>query len=170
MGLLPGTSAAAKEQESATAPVRRAAEHGVPGQYIVVLKQGKDPRSVAAISGVNPQHVYESALTGFAASLNAGQLTALQHNPSVDYIEQDAEVHGVSTQDNATWGLDRIDQRGLPLDKTFNYLVTGTGVTPQRIRRARPKWLRRRGRRRSRRLQRPWDTRGGHGRRSDVWG
>ncbi len=126
VGLLPGTSAA---QGNGMAPVVPAAEQGVAGQYIVVLKDGADPRSVAALSGVNPRYIYVSSLTGFAAGLNPGQLTALQHNPNVDYIEQDAEVRGVSTETDATWGLDRIDQRSLPLNGSFAYTASGTDVT-----------------------------------------
>jgi subtilisin family serine protease len=93
-----------------------------------VLKHGANPRSVAAIAGVNPRHAYMAALTGFAAGLNQGQLAALQHNPNVDYIEQDAEVQGVATETNATWGLDRIDQRNLPLNGSFTFTNTGAGV------------------------------------------
>jgi hypothetical protein len=38
---------------------------------------------------------------------------ALARHPSVEYVEQDAEVQASATKTNATWGLDRIDQRGL---------------------------------------------------------
>jgi subtilisin family serine protease len=104
--------------------------NAIEGQYIVVLNEGASPRSVAAIAGVTPRHVYTAAMNGFAASLNAGQLRAIQNNPNVAYVEQDAPVQGsLVTQASATWGLDRIDQRDLPLSTTFSYISTGSGVT-----------------------------------------
>ena len=66
------------------------------GSYIVVLKDGADARSVAAIAGVRPNHVYEAALNGFAAELNHGQLNALRHNPNVEYIDADG-IAGIPT-------------------------------------------------------------------------
>ncbi|HEX5869213.1 MAG TPA: S8 family peptidase, partial [Longimicrobium sp.] len=101
---------------------------GVDGSYIVVLKEGADARSVAAVAGVSPRHVYTSVLNGFAGTLNAGQLTALRHNPSVDYVEQE-QLGGVQvTQINPTWGIDRIDQHPLPLSLSYTYNASGTGV------------------------------------------
>ncbi|HEX8831459.1 MAG TPA: S8 family peptidase [Longimicrobium sp.] len=108
----------------------RAAAPGqaIPGSYIVVLKEGADPRSVAAVAQVSPRYVYSAALNGFAAELNQGQLNALQHNPAVDYVEEDSRVQSATTQSGATWGLDRIDQRALPLSGTYNYTSTGSTV------------------------------------------
>src|SRR5688500_18136621 len=73
---------------TAGAPLLSSA-NGIAGQYIVVLNAGADARSVAAVAGVSPRYVYTTAVNGFAAGLNQGQLNALQHNPNVAYIEQD---------------------------------------------------------------------------------
>ena len=111
------------------APLMAAASgQGVAGSYIVVLKEGAAPRSVAAVAGVSPRHVYTAVLNGFAATLNGGQLTALRHNPNVDYVEQE-QVGGIqATQFNPTWGIDRIDQHNLPLSNSYTYTTSGTGV------------------------------------------
>ncbi len=72
------------------APLRvQASAQTQAGSYIIVLNPGANPRSVAAIAGVNPKHVYTAALNGFSAELNAGQLNALQHNKNVAFIEAD---------------------------------------------------------------------------------
>jgi subtilisin family serine protease len=121
-----GTGVATVDQ---AAPVHSAGANRIAGEYIVVLKEGANPHSVAAIAGVEPEFVYASALTGFSASLNRGQLTALQHNPNVEYIEENQVMSIEATQSNATWGLDRIDQRNRPLNGTYVYNTTATNVT-----------------------------------------
>jgi subtilisin family serine protease len=97
-------------------------------RYIVVVKEGANPRSVAAVLGITPEYVYTTAVNGFAGTLNAGQLNALRHNRNVEYVEADGEVRASVVQTGATWGLDRIDQASLPLSTTFGYLNTGLGV------------------------------------------
>ena len=113
---------------AASAPVLSAASGGIAGAYIVVVRDGADPRSVAAVAGVSPRHLYGRVLNGFAADLNAGQLNALRHNPRVAYIEQDGVASIAATQNNATWGLDRTDQAALPLSGTYTYVTTASNV------------------------------------------
>ena len=127
----------------------------IDGQYIVVFSDGaKDNLSAQGISlgglsaglsaqstgglvralgldpqGIQVQQVYSQALSGFAATLSAQNLSKLQTNPNVKYIERDGVMHANATQSNATWGLDRIDQRNLPLNGTYNYDTTASNVT-----------------------------------------
>ncbi len=99
------------------------------GGYIVVLREGADARAVAAAAGVRPRAVYGAVINGFAGALNAGQINALRHNPSVAYVEPDAPAQLFATQwSPPSWGLDRIDQRDLPLSGSFTYGYTGKGV------------------------------------------
>jgi subtilisin family serine protease len=117
-------SAGAPETEG----VQEAGAGGAQDEYIVVLREGVNARAVAAVAGVAPRYVYESALNGFAAQLNPGQLQALQALGAVDYIEADQVVTTAVTVTAASWGLDRIDQRTLPLSGTYTYNATASNV------------------------------------------
>jgi subtilisin family serine protease len=58
---------------------------------------------------------------------NVGRLIAENKN-SVEFAQQNYRVRYAATQTNAPAGLDRIDQRDLPLNTTYTYNDDGTGV------------------------------------------
>ena len=115
----------------------------IDNQYIVVLKDDQSTQSIYAdkksfvsaaandIStnlGATVRKQYSHAIMGFAVTADAQQLEALKNNPLVKYIEVDKTFTVVDTQNNATWGLDRLDQQDLPLNQTYNYNYSGNGV------------------------------------------
>src|SRR5688572_14583958 len=83
----------------------------VPGQYIVVLEAGANPRAEAALAeraqGTQTLHVYEHALNGFAFRGSAQAAQALERSPRVRFVSQDRVVQ-VSDQPLPT-GVNRID-------------------------------------------------------------
>ena len=107
----------------------------VPNQYIVVFKDSVPQGRVNAFAnqlarthGGKVGFTYQYALRGFSVELSEAQAAALSHNPQVEFIEEDVMVEGAAVQSNPTWGLDRIDQRNLPLNNSYSYANAGTGV------------------------------------------
>jgi subtilisin family serine protease len=122
VGVTAGTAAAAPATPAA-APT---------ASYIVSLAPGAVPASVAGQAtelGGRVQHVYTAALTGFSVTLPTARADRLAALPGVVTIERDQPVQLSSTQSAATWGLDRTDQRALPLSSSYSYTATGAGVT-----------------------------------------
>ncbi|MER7996554.1 S8 family peptidase [Micromonospora chalcea] len=119
------------------------AADAVSGSYVVVLKgdavgtantlaaRTAVPDRAAGLAkryGGNVGTVWSSALTGYSAKMTAAQARRLAADPAVAYVEQDRVMTTQGTQTGATWGLDRIDQRNLPLNSTFTYPNTASNV------------------------------------------
>ena len=107
----------------------------IPGRYIVVFKSSvrdaaTETANVMRGAGGQLHHSYANSIKGFAATLPDAALPGLRSNPNVDYIEADQTVSlNLVTQDPATWGLDRIDERDLsPTINQYTYNYTGAGV------------------------------------------
>ncbi|MCS6989220.1 MAG: S8 family peptidase [Chloroherpetonaceae bacterium] len=124
----------------------RTAQLPVPGRYIVVLKDAQDypaehqrrgqvdvastAAELAGVHGLKVDLQFQHALRGFAVSdAKRSTIEALLKDPRVSWIEEDGEVFAFqTTQPNATWGLDRIDQRDLPLNGNYVYNTTASNV------------------------------------------
>ncbi|XVV06248.1 S8 family peptidase [Actinosynnema sp. CA-248983] len=103
----------------------------VHGSFIVKLKDGSaaTAEKLAGQYGGKVDRVFRNALNGFTVSLPESAAKRLAANPAVDYVEQDQVLRLQATQTNPpSWGLDRIDQRDLPLNSSYSYTSTGSGV------------------------------------------
>ena len=108
--------------------VSEAAAGAIPGSYIVVLNDG-EPGAVAAEHSrrhnSSVTHVYRHALRGYSARMSEQAAANVARDGRVAYVEQDGVV---TTAEVGSWGLDRIDQRELPLSSTFTPDGDGAGV------------------------------------------
>jgi subtilisin family serine protease len=113
-------------------PIRRAHKK-IAGSYIVTLKaDAGDPDGVAARHAARGhariRHVYRSALLGYSAEMSEMEAAALSDDPDVLSVEEDFEVTADAVESGAVWGIDRVDQRDLPLSGTYTYNFDGSGV------------------------------------------
>jgi subtilisin family serine protease len=128
----------------AQAQVRAADTAGsVADSYLVVLKDSSaiplsEIKAVVASAAQNLAGHYGAQLTrtfstvlhGFSVTANEQEAKRLAADNSVAYVVQNHVFHVADTQQNPpSWGLDRVDQHDLPLDKSYTYSTAASNVT-----------------------------------------
>ncbi|GAA5127052.1 S8 family peptidase [Haloechinothrix salitolerans] len=137
MVALAGQGTAGAENTTREATILGAnSEQAIDGSYIVVFKDGVSASSVGTKArahettyGADVTHEYDSAIRGYAATMSEKEAKRVAADPAVDYVEQDSTVSVATDQTNPpSWGLDRIDQRDLPLDDVYSYSTSASNV------------------------------------------
>ncbi|MGQ0649850.1 MAG: S8 family serine peptidase [Gemmatimonadaceae bacterium] len=140
----PSSTSPLPEARASLAPAEAGSDQVGPNDYIVVLKDTEEDVSAASVrlaslAGATVKTTWGAALKGFLADVPPAALERLRRDPAVAYVEKDAMAYpdqdvfpSVVQPVPMNWGLDRIDQRFLPLSGTYTYLRTG-GLPPPTI-------------------------------------
>jgi subtilisin family serine protease len=110
------------------------AEGAIDNTYVVVFKDSVGTQSIdnqvrtsTAKYGGQAKYTYKAALRGYSATMSAQQARRVAADPAVAYVQQDRAVHILDVQPNPpSWGLDRSDQRDLPLDNSYTHNPNNT--------------------------------------------
>lgn len=130
------TGAAAQPDERAEPlPITRTSGVPVPNSYIITLTKETDASAFVTKVPLlgKARFTYGTVLSGFAATLTDTQLAFVRKSSLVTAVEENALATAYGDDGRApgpteAWGLDRIDQRGLPLDQRFTTAGNGAGV------------------------------------------
>jgi subtilisin family serine protease len=110
----------------------------IPNSYIVVFKESAVQarglstltNTTAAKADAKVERRYVAALHGFAGTMSETAARRLAADPAVAYVAQNRTVQLFADQPNPpSWGLDRVDQRDLPLNSNYHYDFTASNVT-----------------------------------------
>lgn len=122
----------------ATGPLVRVSGTPVPDSWVVTLEDsaaspgevGTAAASLASRYAGSLRFTYTRAARGFSVRMTEARARRLAADPRVASVRQDVRVRalGTETTDGGTWGLDRTDQRTLPLSGSYTYPTTATNV------------------------------------------
>ncbi len=129
----------ARAQEQSRQPagkfLKSQGANAVRDQYLVMLRDHIPESEVARIAaelarrhGGVTRRIYVHSPKGFSVNMPEAAALALSRDPRIDLVEEDGWVHLSATQYYPRWGLDRIDQRNLPLTNSYTYGNAGENV------------------------------------------
>jgi subtilisin family serine protease len=106
----------------------------VPNSYIVVLNASNGTvaeraHSLTGRHGGILGRLFDTTVQGFSATMTAQQARRVAGDSRVAYVQPNI-IHRISATQTAppSWGLDRIDQRTLPLNAAYTYSTTASNV------------------------------------------
>lgn len=113
---------------------------GIKGRYIVILNEkyieafasapaiGSEAMYLSMVHGGKIERLFSSAFKGFVIETTEKGAESLSNDERVLLVEQDIPIYAEAIQSSATWGLDRIDQRALPMNASYGYLTDASNV------------------------------------------